>query len=116
MSVSLKDYIKSTLTQIIDANVEFNEEQKAKGTNANTDTRLAADSASTVNAGFINGMRGKTIMPVEFDVATTVEDDDTKSAGGGVRVLGISAGVDGVNSLKNTSASRVSFRIPLALP
>ena len=53
---------------------------------------------------------------VDFDIALTVEDSNKGSGGGGLKVFGIRANVQGELSSKDTTVSRIQFAVPVLLP
>ncbi|MBK8816675.1 MAG: hypothetical protein IPN42_14745 [Methylococcaceae bacterium] len=61
-----------------------------------------------------NGKLKSTI--VDFDIALTVEDSSKTSGGGGLKVAGIGANLEGESSSKDTKISRIQFGIPILLP
>jgi hypothetical protein len=117
MSVSLKDYIKSTLTQIIEATEEFNNDRDHDASKGQISKQFVSDKASAgaMKSGFIIDYDNKVTMLVDFDVATTVEENDKTSGGGSVKVMGIGGGIEGESTSRNNSESRIKFKIPLIL-
>lgn len=53
---------------------------------------------------------------VDFDIALTVEDSSKAEGGGGLKVWGIGANVQGSVTSKDTTVSRIQFAIPILLP
>ena len=53
---------------------------------------------------------------VDFDIALTVEDSSKTAGGGGIKVAGIGASMEGESSSKDTKISRIQFGIPILLP
>ncbi|MBU0589425.1 MAG: hypothetical protein KJ852_17795 [Gammaproteobacteria bacterium] len=53
---------------------------------------------------------------VDFDIAVTAEDSTKVGGGGGLKVLGFGAKVEGDITSKESVASRIQFAIPLLLP
>jgi hypothetical protein len=53
---------------------------------------------------------------VDFDIALTTEDSSSVGAGGGIKVLGVGAGVKGDKASRDMAVSRIQFAIPLLLP
>jgi hypothetical protein len=53
---------------------------------------------------------------IDFDIALTAEDSSKVAGGGGLKVLGIGANVQGDKSSKDTTVSRIQFAIPVLLP
>ncbi|TXG94011.1 MAG: hypothetical protein E6R09_18180 [Rhodocyclaceae bacterium] len=53
---------------------------------------------------------------VDFDIALTVEDSTKGTGGGGLKVFGMGANVQGELSSKDTTVSRIQFAVPILLP
>lgn len=53
---------------------------------------------------------------IDFDVAVTVESGDKATGGGGLRIAGIGAKLEGEISSKDTKVSRIQFGVPIMLP
>ena len=53
---------------------------------------------------------------VDFDIALTAEDSSKTAGGGGLKVVGIGANIQGESSSKDTTVSRIQFAIPILLP
>lgn len=53
---------------------------------------------------------------VDFDIALTVEDSSKGTGGGGLKVFGVGANVQGEVSSKDTTVSRIQFAVPILLP
>ncbi len=53
---------------------------------------------------------------VDFDIALTVEDSSKGSDGGGLKVFGTGANVQGEAASRDTTVSRIQFAIPILLP
>jgi len=62
----------------------------------------------------ISGLLSSTI--VDFDIAVTVEENTTTSGGGGLKIAGIGANLEGGSSSKDTRVSRIQFAVPILLP
>ncbi len=56
------------------------------------------------------------VQEVKFDIAVTVSDKTTSSAGGGINVVGLKVGADGAEETENSHISRIQFAIPIAPP
>lgn len=56
------------------------------------------------------------ITDVNFDIAVTVVQNETNSAGGGIKVCGMNLGADSSNNNSNQTSSRVQFKLNLVLP
>jgi hypothetical protein len=64
---------------------------------------------------FSNSARLKSTI-VDFDIALTVEESGKTAGGGGLKVAGIGASINGESSSKDTKVSRIQFSIPVLLP
>ena len=118
--LTLKEFIKETLREITEATIEFADDNQATGANPNPAIR---DGASVAQHGLVVGIfdhdknRHYLIMPVEFDVAVSVEDKDTKGAGGGLKVVSFLKAEGHLEQESiSSSVSRIKFKIPLQLP
>lgn len=59
---------------------------------------------------------GVIMEKIDFDVAVTVTDTNTKEGKAGISVWGIGAGIKGQENSKNESISRIKFSIPVIYP
>lgn len=118
--ISLKDFIQETLTQISEATIEFAANKGDTGANPNPPLTHGENAASHgLLAGEFNDGKNRydTIMPVEFDVAVSAEESESKEGKGGVRVMSfIKADGSIAKETVASSVSRVKFHIPLRLP
>ena len=53
---------------------------------------------------------------IDFDIAVTAEDSTSTSGGGGLKVAGIGASLDGESSSSDKRVSRIQFAVPILLP
>ena len=110
--MNLKEFITETVSAIVDATSELQEDYEGSGALVNPPVsfreRDILEEGSSEN-------RFRTVQTVEFDVAVTASSN--KDAGGkfGLKVLSIEAGVDGNASSQKEQVSRVRFSIPIAL-
>ncbi|WP_147251910.1 hypothetical protein [Thalassospira profundimaris] len=118
--LTLKDFVKDTLTEIVDALSEFSAERGDTGASANPPLPDGKDFPA---AGILIGEyhsdtnRYDVIMPVAFDVAVTASDNASTKAGGGIKVVSLFKADGSIESGTNaTSANRVQFTVPLRLP
>ena len=113
--ITLKDFIKEALTQIVDANTEFNAEKS--GTGANTNPMVYAYGEAMASQGFFRTPDGQNIVTINFDVAISAEEGERSGGSGGIKVLSVFSAEGGMEqATTNTSVSRVRFPIPLRLP
>ncbi|PSV89359.1 hypothetical protein [Photobacterium iliopiscarium] len=107
--MDLKDFIDQTLDQITEGVFVAQEKVRARGGFVNPALR---DSAS------VQAMHcGHTIQSVSFDVAITVQEDSSNSAGAKLSVASFfKADGEVLSKEMNSVTSKVSFKVPLALP
>ena len=86
--LTLRDFIRETLAQITGATTDFAFESRSTGANPNPylDHRSYGESTGFLRGRF-NEQTGvhATIVPIEFDVAVSVEETEAAKAGGGIR-------------------------------
>jgi hypothetical protein len=69
--------------------------------------------------GFINPVWKTTdklyehMQEVSFDIAVTVSDKKTGSAGGGIRVIAADLSGKGSLAIENSTVSRIAFKVPI---
>lgn len=117
--VTLKEFVKETLSQISEAVSEFSAEHAGTGASANPplEDGEASALAITVTAYSKEDGRKSTVLPIDFDVAITAEDNLSVSGGGGIKVMSFLKAEAGVETeTLASSVSRVKFRIPMRLP
>ena len=111
--MDLKDFIKSTLTQIIQAIGETNEEIK--------------DSKAIVSPRGFYHADGRYQVPrdkdlayhcelVDFDVAVSAREEKGNTGGVAVTIAAIGLGTKRNSEVENSTASRIRFKIPVLLP
>lgn len=66
--------------------------------------------------GGVNDIGQQHVQEVKFDIAVTVSDKSSVSAGGGIRVVGVRLGADGAKVTENSHISRIQFSIPVVPP
>ena len=99
--LTLKDFIKETLTQITEATTEFHTEQGDRAKVLGPQIHAA----------------GKSCVRVDFDVAVTAEESSRADGGVAVKVLSVISATGEVEKTNaNSSDSRVSFQLALYLP
>lgn len=118
--ITLKDFVKETLTQITDAIVEFSDERRETGANANPplSNSFAQSDAFSIGPKFDQDkQRFETVMPVHFDVAVTAQDTTAEGGKAGIQVLSFLKAEGGLEKeTVSSSVSRVAFKVPLGLP
>jgi len=113
--IDLKDFMKATLQQITDAAREFQEENEASGAKIMPKPEFSGI-AEHAKAGFMALGHREYATVVNFDVAITVDERESASAGGGIKILPFR--VEGETGAINAqqSASRIKFPVTLYLP
>lgn len=96
--MDLENFIVQTLIAIRAGVRKANDEIVAKNLNSEHPFHL--------------GQIGKDV--IEFDVAVSAENDNSKKAGGGLMISVLNLGGDTENRLKNANASRIKFKIYLS--
>lgn len=111
-TMELKDFIKSTISQIIDSVSDLNEVYKDKDATINPLSFVRIKDMQSVQTG--SGER--LLTNVEFDL--TVSIDESKNTDGKVNVMScvIGGGASKSHTEGNSSISRVRFSIPVVLP
>jgi hypothetical protein len=118
--MDLKDFIKTTLTEIVEGVHEAREIVKNHEA-ANQGAEVAPFVFGHTSATYIKlpsshpGGEGPAVI-VEFDVAVTVVETSEKKLQGGAKLAILSVGAGGNQSSQNTAVSRIKFNVPLALP
>ena len=111
--MELKEFVKSTIAQVIDAVDELNAMYEDKDAVVNPATpyglKRGAKSVDTHQGN-------RVITDIEFDLTVSVEE--SKDSGGKVNVLACVIGGDASHSHTegSSSVSRVRFSVPVMLP
>lgn len=111
--MELKEFVKSTIAQIIDAVDELNTMYQDKDAVVNPATPYKNNKESKA----FNTKEGyRQITDIEFDLTVSVED--AKDSSGRVNVLACVIGGDASRSHTegSSSVSRVKFSVPVMLP
>ena len=106
--MDLKEFVATTLVQIIEGVADAQKVAEEMGAVINPRARATASSVTTG--------QGQAIHLVEFDVALTSIEGRTTSGGGGITVAFVRAGGEKETSATEASVSRVKFSVPVALP
>jgi len=101
--VELKEFIKATLTEIMDGVLDAQSGWTASGKKGGI--AVVADQ-----------IRKSDFQDVSFDVAVTAENKTNEKAGGGIKVwgVGLSGEISGVKG--SSSVSRIQFKVPVIMP
>ncbi|WP_420723446.1 hypothetical protein [Hwanghaeella sp. LZ110] len=117
--LSLEDFVKASLEQIVRGVQQFNTENKEAFATTSPTLSGGTNTKEWAGAGIIITGYGthdelQYASMVDFDVAVTAEESDKAKAGGGITVATFfkaEAGIEEAN--KNASVSRIKFRLPL---
>lgn len=133
MTLTLKDFLRETLTQIVDGVDEFQEgkdvgvvqvfpsiHRKSVETPGLVQIGVKQDGEKTKDIGHGYGQtkiavnkRTRYACMIDFDIAVTAESSDNAKFGGGIKVVGMHLGGDTSGENKNSNISRVKFSIPV---
>jgi len=112
--MEIKDFIKGSLTEIVDAIIEFNEDMADKNI-------FVPSSNLYVNQDKFQYARDKNgnphlIRDVEFDISVNVSEG--KDGGGkfSLQIAGVNLSAGKNNERNNTAINRMKFSIPIVLP
>lgn len=117
--MDVKEFIKETLTQIVEGINEANQQMGSKGA-------FVASSNLQENNGLPKGgttyyedsnNRRHVVREIDFDISVSVSDTSQTEGKGGLQVYSLfhaNGGVENCNS--SNSSHRIKFSIPLALP
>lgn len=109
--ITLKEFVKDTLDQVIEA---MNEIDVDPNNRATTKPYGIAEHMKNAKSEYIWDRDGW-IIPVSIDVAVTIDESDKVAGKGGVKVMGIGASIDGEATTNNSQTNRVAFKVPLQL-
>lgn len=107
--MELKDFIKSTITQIKESVEELNEEFEEGKAVVNP---LFAESP---NRSMIRA-NGANITDIDFDLSLSVTETDGKEGKIGIMSSIIGMGASSKSDNQNISINRIQFTIPVMLP
>lgn len=112
--MELKDFVSTTLTQIVEGVQAAQESAKAQGAVIGAPTRGSGGVETGAKLGMLWTGHGYAQM-VEFDVALTVTDGTGTKGGIGVLASLVTLGSTGESKAETTAASRVKFTVPMQL-
>ena len=101
--MKLKEFIKETVGEAMDAIVEFNLEQEQKEKKGQLNPKIFSKDKFEIDL-------------IEFDVAVTVGNKTQGGAQGGINVLALKIGADGKIEQERSDVSRVKFKLGVAWP
>ena len=116
--MELKDFIKKSLVQIIEGVQDAR--AAVQGGAAAAHLAEVSPTLSSSLSGLGSTVSGSNVEMISFDVAVVVVEGEAERGGADAKigVFGFSAGVGGKLEAekKTTNTSRISFRVPIALP
>jgi hypothetical protein len=117
--ITLKDFVRETLSQIVEGVNEFTEQKAEVG--ATTYPRMTSmiaeadmEKVGVIFAGFGPDKGANYVTKIDFDIAISATDTETAAAGGGIRVLSLLRADGSLETqTANAAVSRVRFTLPL---
>jgi hypothetical protein len=110
--MELDEFVKTVLTQVLSGITKAQGDDKVGPFVVPNKDGFHAYPA---NARVASNNRLKSTI-IDFDVAITVESSGQTKGGGGLKIVGIGANVEGQLSTKDINVSRIQFGVPLMLP
>jgi uncharacterized protein YbaR (Trm112 family) len=110
--MDLDEFVKSVLVNVLTG---IKEAQEADGVGAFVVPGGDGGHEYPKNARVSNSARLKSTI-IDFDVAVTVESGDKAAGGGGLKIAGFGAKLEGEVTSKDTKVSRIQFGVPIMLP
>lgn len=115
--MELKEFIKESLSQIIDAVKETQEKYK------DTNVVICPDNIQEVKSGlyildeneYDNYSSRSKVQNIDMDIAISVTEKEGNRSGLGIAKI-INAGISSENAQQNESISKIKFSIPIVLP
>lgn len=115
--MELKEFIKESLSQIIDAVKETQEKYK------DTNVVICPDNIQEVKSGlyildeneYDNYSSRSKVQNIDMDIAISVTEKEGNKSGLGIAKI-INAGILSENAQRNESISKIKFSIPIVLP
>ncbi|MDW3225104.1 MAG: trypco2 family protein [Paracoccaceae bacterium] len=110
--MDLKEFIKETISGIVDATAELQSEYDEMGILINPP--VSNSERDLFEEGSIDHTYRR-VESVEFDVAVTATNETSGGGKAGLKILSMEAGARGDHLRSNEEISRVKFSIPIAL-
>lgn len=110
--MDIKDFIKETVSAIVDATSELQEEYEQKNVIINPPVSVQERDLYEEDGA---GHTYRRVEIVDFDIAVTASSETGGGGKAGLRILSVEAGVDGKHVRSSEHASRVKFSIPITL-
>ena len=115
--MELKEFIKESLSQIIDAVKETQEKYKDTNVLVCPDDVQGEDNNLYIDNENFNQYynRYTRVQNIEMDIAISVTEKEGNKSGIGIAKI-INAGISSENAQQNESISKIKFSIPVVLP
>jgi hypothetical protein len=110
--MDLKDFIKSTISQIAESVEELNNEFQERQVVVNPSSINGINNVPTLQTH----TRAYNITNIDFDLSVSVENNEGSSAKVGVFANVIGIGASATEGKNSQSVSKVKFTIPVMLP
>lgn len=115
--MDLKEFVSTTLTQIVEGVAAAAPAISAAGGSASPDFTAFTSQGNGDYLGRTRDGRSNGVYSVSFDVAVTIGSSDASEGGGKLQVAGLLSLGGKVNaSGKEETVSRLKFLVPLQLP
>ena len=113
----LKEFIKESLSQIIDAVVETQDKYKETNVLICPDDIQGKDNNLYIDNKNFNNYHNRytRVQNIEMDIAISVTEKEGNKSGLGIAKI-INAGISSENAQQNESISKIKFSIPIVLP
>ncbi|WP_149142625.1 hypothetical protein [Gemmobacter caeruleus] len=109
--MDIKEFVKESLSGIINATIELQQEFEAKGVVINPP---ASDASGQVFEADSISYTHRRVENVEFDVAVTAAGETSGGGKAGIRIAILDASLDGTHARRSEAVSRVKFTIPIS--
>lgn len=114
--MDLKDFVKNSITSIVDGIAEAQREVAAKGARLNpADRSMQSDSRPTLEVDPATRAYAH-VDHLQFDVAVTTGETTGTEGGAGIRVWGVEMGGKMEGATNDQRVSRLQFRVPIVYP
>lgn len=110
--MDLKEFIKETISGIVDATLELQGDYEASDAIINPPVSVKDRDLFEENGPAHTYRR---VQVVEFDVAVSATSETAGGGKAGLKILSVDAGVEGRHNRASEEASRVKFSIPITL-
>ncbi|MBU2998965.1 hypothetical protein KO491_03875 [Roseovarius nubinhibens] len=108
--MDIKDFIKETISGIVEAAHELHAELDSKSIYINPPRSVSHPGLFDENSP---AQTHRQIQEIEFDIAVTASSDTKAGGKAGLRILEIGATAEGAHSRASEEVSRVKFTIPV---